>query len=186
MFSPTLDEFVALAQRGNLVPVTRRLLADFETPLSAYRKLRGQGESFLLESVEGGDTVGRYSFVGCNPRAVIKQTADRVEVLENGRVTEICRVTPQPAADDVGAVRDGLEVIERVMRRFQPVPVPGAPGFTGGAVGFIGYEFIHDIEPVVPRPPRDELGTPALYFLIADEVLVFDRVAQTFSIVSTP
>lgn len=183
MFSPTLDEFAALARRGNLVPVTRRLLADFETPLSAYRKLRGRGESFLLESVEGGETVGRYSFVGCNPRAVVKQTAGRVEVIENGRVAEICRVTPRPATGGAGAVRDGLEVVERVMRQFQPVPVPGAPGFTGGAVGFIGYEFIHDIEPVVPRPPRDELGTPALYFLIADEVLVFDRVAQTFTIV---
>ncbi|MFN3409704.1 MAG: anthranilate synthase component I [Limisphaerales bacterium] len=181
MFSPTLDEFVALAQRGNLIPVTRRLLADFETPLSAYRKLRGQGESFLLESVEGGDTVGRYSFVGCNPRAVIKQFADRVEVWENGQVVESFRVAREAQGADT--VRDGLEVIERVMRRFQPVSLPGAPAFTGGAVGFIGYEFIHDVEPVVPRPPRDELGTPTLYFLIADEVLVFDRVAQTFTVV---
>jgi anthranilate synthase component 1 len=183
MFSPTLDEFVKLAQRGNLVPVTRRLLADFETPLSAYRKLRGQGESFLLESVEGGDTVGRYSFVGCNPRATIKQTADRVEVIENGKVIESCRVTSQSVAGDASTVRDGLEVIERLMKQFKPVPVPGVPQFTGGAVGFIGYEFIHDVEPIVPRPPQDDLGTPVMYFLIADEVLVFDRVAQTFTVI---
>ena len=64
------------------------MLADIETPLSAYRKIRGQGESFLFESVEGGEHLGRYSFVGCNPRAVIRQTGDRVEVIENGKVVE--------------------------------------------------------------------------------------------------
>ena len=68
------------------------------------------------------------------------------------------------------------------MRRFRAVSRPGLPRFTGGAVGFIGYEFIHDIEPVIPRPPRDDLGTPAIYFLIADELLIFDRVAQTITI----
>jgi anthranilate/para-aminobenzoate synthase component I len=89
MYSPSLDEFLKLAAQGNLIPVTRRILADLETPLSAYRKIRGQGESFLFESVEGGEHIGRYSFVGCNPRAVIRQTAsNRVEVIENGKVVE--------------------------------------------------------------------------------------------------
>src|SRR6187401_3399193 len=88
MYYPTQDEFLRLAAEGNLIPVTRRLLADLETPVSAYRKIRGQGESFLFESVEGGDHVGRYSFVGCNPRAVIKQSGQKVEVIENGKVTE--------------------------------------------------------------------------------------------------
>ena len=88
MYSPTLDEFLKLAAQGNLIPVTRRILADLETPLSAYRKIRGQGESFLFESVEGGEHLGRYSFVGCNPRAVIRQIGSRVEVLENGKVVE--------------------------------------------------------------------------------------------------
>ena len=88
MYSPSLEEFVKLAAQGNLIPVTRKLLADFETPLSAYRKIRGTGESFLFESVEGGEHIGRYSFVGCNPRSVIKQTGNRIEVLENGKVIE--------------------------------------------------------------------------------------------------
>src|SRR5512134_1990065 len=88
MYSPTLDEFLQLASRGNLIPVTRKLLADIETPLSAYRKIRGPAESFLLESVEGGEHLGRYSFVGCNPRAVICQEGATVEVIENGRVVE--------------------------------------------------------------------------------------------------
>jgi len=226
MYSPTLEEFLKLAARGNLIPVTRRILADFETPLAAYRKIRGQGESFLFESVEGGEHIGRYSFVGCNPRAVIKQTGNRVEVIENGKVIETFSVggtgiapvvsgvapetggtaTPTPATHanpqssssneirrdaEFGqagrlfhqqTVRDGLEVVERVMKKYRPVAVPGLPRFTGGAIGFIGYEFIHDIEPVVPRPPHDDLKTPVMYFLVADQLLIFDRVQQTITI----
>ena len=182
MYSPTIEEFTQLSARGNLVPVARRLLADVETPLSAYRKIRGQGESFLLESVEGGEHLGRYSFVGCNPRAVIRQCGDKVEVIENGRVTASCSVSPQAAPGDAQVVKDGLVVVERLLAKFRPVAVPGLPRFTGGAVGYLGYEFIHDVEPIVPRPPKDELGTPVMYFLIADELLVFDRVAQTITV----
>ena len=226
MYSPTLDEFLKFATQGNLIPVTRRILADLETPLSAYRKIRGAGESFLFESVEGGEHLGRYSFVGCNPRAVIKQTENRVEVIENGKVVEmftvggtgvppvvsgvapetIQTVAPAPGAyanpqgsssDEIRRdaefgqagrpghptnVRDGLEVVERVMKKYRAVAVPGLPRFTGGAVGFIGYEFIHDVEPVVPRPPHDELKVPVMYFLVADQLLVFDRVQQTITI----
>jgi len=197
---PAKEEFLKLAGLGNLIPVTRRILADFETPLSAYRKIRGQGESFLFESVEGGEHVGRYSFVGCNPRAVIRQSGNRVEWIENGKLAGSFTVQgAQPLPAGLAApghtshsspdshpaaqpVPDGLAVVEQVMRRYQPVSRPGLPRFTGGAVGFIGYEFIHDIEPVIPRPPRDDLGTPVLYFLIADELLIFDRVAQTITI----
>jgi len=216
MYSPTFESFVKLAAEGNLIPVTRRILADFETPLSAYHKIRGQGESFLFESVEGGEHLGRYSFVGCNPRAVIRQTENLVEHIENGRVvgkytvsheskpveagpalaevtiseeglkihgkveemTVICE-TPAEAPE---IVRDGLEVVERLMKKYRAVALPGLPRFTGGAVGFIGYEFIHDVEPVVPRPARDDLKTPVMYFLIADELLIFDRVAQTITV----
>jgi anthranilate synthase component I len=217
MYSPSLDEFLKLAAQGNLIPVTRRILADFETPLSAYRKIRGQGESFLFESVEGGEHIGRYSFVGCNPRAVIKQTENCVEVLENGKVAEsfligstgvppvVSGVAPetssanQKSSDEIqrdaefeqagrlrspnpNFVRDGLEVVERVMKKYRAVAIPNLPRFTGGAVGFIGYEFIHDVEKSVPRPPNDELKTPVMYFLIADQLLIFDRVQQTITI----
>src|ERR1700704_5477465 len=99
MYLPAQDEFLKLATQGNLIPVTRRILADFETPLSAYRKIRGQGESFLFESVEGGEHLGRYSFVGCNPRAIIRQILGRVECLENGKVVEKFSVSGQPSAD---------------------------------------------------------------------------------------
>jgi anthranilate synthase component 1 len=213
MYSPDLKTFTELAKQGNLVPVTRRILADFETPLSAYHKIRGQGESFLFESVEGAEHIGRYSFVGCNPRAVVRQVGNRVELIENGKVTERKTVSNgnpdsgkknfeltaeamktygkveeftvavEQQASGEGTVRDGLEVIEQVMKRFRAVSLPGLPRFSGGAVGFIGYEFIHDIEPVVPRPPKDDLNTPVMYFLISDELLIFDRVAQTITIV---
>src|SRR5487761_2298699 len=100
MYSPTLEEFQKLATQGNLIPVARRILADLETPLSAYRKIRGQGESFLFESVEGGEHVGRYSFVGCNPRAVIKQTGGTVEVRQPGKPVETFTIGRE--------VKDGL------------------------------------------------------------------------------
>src|SRR5208283_153142 len=106
MYSPAPDEFLRLAAQGNVIPVTRRLLADIETPLSAYRKIRGAGESFLFESVEGGEHLGRYSFVGCNPRAVIRQTGAQVQVLANGRVLEEF-VVGGPACPGVQKVRDG-------------------------------------------------------------------------------
>src|SRR5438477_3026935 len=181
MYSPSLEGFQQLATQGNLIPVTRRLLADFETPLSAYRKLRGQGESFLFESVEGGEHIGRFSFVGFNPRAIIRQIGSRVEVLQNGKVIETHTTASAPKGEGQ-SVKDGLEVVEQALRKYRAVSVPGLPRFTGGAVGFIGYEFIHDVEPIVPRPARDELGTPTMYFLIADELLIFDRVAQTITV----
>src|SRR5512134_3532654 len=107
MHSPSLEEFEQLATHGNLIPVTRRLLADFETPLSAYRKIRGHGESFLFESVEGGEHLGRYSFVGCNPRTIIRQTGNRVEVLENGKARESFSVGPQREHGGSSHMKDG-------------------------------------------------------------------------------
>src|SRR5436190_3504479 len=173
-YSPSLKEFQQLAAQGNLVPVTCRLLADFETPLSAYQKIRGAGESFLFESVEGGEHIGRYSFLGCNPRATIRQVGNKVDLLESGKVIE---------SHIIGkGVRDGLEVIERTLKKYRGVSRPELPRFTGGAVGFIGYEFIHDVESVVPRPPKDELRTPTMYFIIAHQLLIFDRVNQTITV----
>src|ERR1700761_2994531 len=114
MYSPTLESFLKLAKHGNVIPVTRRLLADFETPLSAYHKIRGQGESFLFESVEGGEHLGRYSFVGCNPRAIIRQMGDRIELIENGKVTEEFLVTHAAPAEVTELAPDRLTVAQSV------------------------------------------------------------------------
>src|SRR5436305_3207923 len=123
MYSPTLEEFTHLAAKGNLIPVTRRLLGDFETPLSAYRKLRGQGESFLFESVEGGEHIGRFSFVGFNPRTIIRQTGKVLEVVHNGAVVEKFSVSTGAVAQEQ-CVRDGLEVVEKVLAQYRPVSLP--------------------------------------------------------------
>ena len=104
---PTKDEFCRLAEKGNLIPVTRRLLADQETPLTAYRKIRGQGESFLFESVEGGEHLGRYSFVGCNPRGMIRQFGDKIEWIEGGAVREEFKVVGRGNVHNKFGVEDG-------------------------------------------------------------------------------
>src|SRR5438046_1893997 len=154
MYSPTSEQFSGLATQGNLIPVTRRLLADFETPLSAYQKLRGQGESFLFESVEGGEHLGRFSFVGFNPRAIIRQIGQQLEVIENGQVIEKVAVTrslptevgvpaggserriyPAGGLSPTGkGIKDGLVMVEKVLKRYRAVSLPSLPRFTGGAV----------------------------------------------------
>lgn len=180
---PRLEEFRTLAERGNVIPVAHRILADEETPVSVYRKIRGEGEAFLFESVEGGEHLGRYSFIGCNPRAVIRQQGTDIQCIEQGKVTRRGTTLKDMANEDVVWVRDGLEMVQKIMEGFRAVQVPGLPRFTGGAVGFIGYEFIHDVEPTVPRPPLDDLETPTMYFIIADELIVFDRVKQTLTLI---
>jgi len=165
---PTREVFASLATQGNVIPVYTDLMADFETPVSAYAKLKDAGPSYLFESVEGGENLARYSFIGCRPRKVF---------VCGPRTTEI-RVPGQPT-QSVPTPRDPLALIEAEMRDYQPVTLPGLPRFTGGAVGFIGYEYVTRIEPSVPAVARDELGTPLLYFMLSDSLLIFDRAKQT-------
>lgn len=165
---PTRDAFASLAAQGNVIPVTTDLMADFETPVSAYAKLRAAGPSFLLESVEGGENLSRYSFIGCRPRKVLACGPQTTLVREPGRPDRTVATPPDP-----------LKLIEEELRGFRPVALPGLPRFTGGAVGFIGYEYVTRIEPTVPAAARDELGLPMLYFMLADSLLIFDRAKQT-------
>lgn len=176
--SPTKEEFLELSQESNLIPVSCRLLADFETPLSIYEKLSGLGDRFLFESVEGGEHLNRYSFVGTQPSGFVIQKGDQVEWWEKGKLVETAQVVSRQKKKDEGEVHDGLEVLERKMSQYRAAEIPGLPPFTGGAVGYIGYEFVHDVENTVPRPKEDECLTPTLYYFIADKLVVFDRVAQ--------
>src|ERR1700690_3454995 len=132
---PTREEFLALARIGNLVPVYADLMADFETPVSAYSKLRGHGPAYLLESVEGGENLSRYSFIGCRPRKIFACGPQTTEIRIPGQPTRTIPTPPDP-----------LTLIEAEMRGFKPVELPGMPRFTGGAVGFIGYEYVTRIE----------------------------------------
>jgi anthranilate synthase component I len=165
---PTRDEFVALARKGNLIPVYADLMADFETPVSAYAKLRGHGPAYLLESVEGGERLSRYSFIGCRPRKIFACGPATTEIREPGKPA---RVVPTP--------KDPLELIEAELKQFRPVKLPGLPRFTGGAVGFLSYEYVTRIEPTVPPAPKDELKIPLIYFMLSDSLLIFDRAKQT-------
>lgn len=165
---PTREVFASLAAQGNVVPVYTDLMADFETPVSAYAKLKHAGPSFLLESVEGGENLSRYSFIGCRPRKVFICGPDSTEV----------RIPGQPS-QRVTTPQDPLTLIQDEMSGYKPVTLPGLPRFTGGAVGFVGYEYLSRIEPSVPPAGENELGTPLLYFMLADSLLIFDRAKQT-------
>ncbi len=165
---PSKAEFLELARAGNVVPVYADLMADFETPVSAYAKLRAHGPAYLLESVEGGERLSRYSFIGCRPRKVFSCGPESTLIQEQGRSAH--RV-PTPA--------DPLSLVEAELKRFRPVRLPGLPRFTGGAVGYISYEYATRIEPTVPTASRDELGIPLVYFMLSDTLLIFDRAKQT-------
>ncbi|MEO6244413.1 MAG: anthranilate synthase component I [Opitutaceae bacterium] len=165
---PSKEAFATLATQGNVIPVYRDLMADFETPVSAYAKLKAAGPSYLFESVEGGENLARYSFIGCRPRKIFACGPTTTEVRQPGQPT---RTLPTPA--------DPLTLIEDEMRGHQPVAVAGLPRFTGGAVGFIAYEYVTRIEASVPAVAKDELGTPLLYFMLSDSLLIFDRAKQT-------
>jgi anthranilate synthase component 1 len=165
---PTKEAFAALAAQGNVIPVYADLMADFETPVSAYAKLKNAGPSYLFESVEGGENLARYSFIGCRPRKIFICGPETTEVRTPGSPSQLI---PTPA--------DPLTLIEEEMRGHKPVAVPGLPRFTGGAVGFIAYEYVTRVEPTVPAAAKDELGTPLLYFMLSDSLLIFDRAKQT-------
>ncbi len=165
---PTREAFLRLTEQGNIIPVYTDLMADFETPVSAYAKLKDAGPAYLLESVEGGERLSRYSFIGCRPRKIFICGPETTEVRIPGKATSI---VPTPA--------DPLVLIEREMSGFRPVKLPGMPPFTGGAVGFVGYEYVTRIERTVPAAARDELKMPLLYFMLSDSLLIFDRAKQT-------
>jgi len=165
---PTREEFLRLSARGNVVPVCTDLMADFETPVSAYAKLKDAGPAYLLESVEGGETLSRYSFIGCRPRKVLICGPATTEIRQPGRPVE---TVPTP--------QDPLTLLAAEMAAYKPVALPGLPRFTGGAVGFVGYEYITRIEPTVPPAKSDPLGVPLLYFMLSDSLLIFDRAKQT-------
>lgn len=167
---PQFDEFAQLADQGNLIPVYCELMADYETPVSVYAKLKADNESaFLLESIEGGANLNRYSFIGCNPRKTIRATLGG-ETLIRSRDGSEERV-PTPA--------DPLQLLEAEMAQYRPVQLPDMPRFVGGAVGYLGYEYIHCVEPTVPVADQDPLKMPVAHFLISDTLVIFDRARQT-------
>jgi len=169
---PSKEEFCKLAQKGNLIPVYVELLADCETPVDVYSKLRGQGKNaFLFESAESSQVSGRYSFVGFDLRTELVFRAGKVEIREG----EKCQTS------EMGA--DPLVFLQNYMAQFSPVSHGSLPLFFGGAVGFIGYEAVTYFEPTVRRAKKDDLQIPDALFLITDKLLIFDHLRKTLQIV---
>ena len=161
MYYPSLEEVKKLAGLGNLVPVYRAVQADLETPVSAYLKVAKPPYSFLLESVEGGERLGRYSFIGTEPYKVMKTGPG------------------QP-----GGEVDPLIPVEEEMDRYKLVQLPELPRFHGGGVGYLAYDTVSYFEPRVPMMPKDPQGLPQSVFMFADTLLVFDHVRHDIKVVS--
>jgi anthranilate synthase component 1 len=163
---PSLDEVRALAAEHDLVPVVTELLADCDTPVSAFLRLGMAPGSFLLESVEGGERLARYSFLGVSPMCTV--------TLDGGVATVV---------DALGAVSsepysDPLVPVEREVGRYRVAPLPGvAPPFAGGAIGFLSYEAATRYERI-PVAPRDPLGVPEGWFAVVDTLIAFDHVSH--------
>src|SRR5829696_9057540 len=168
---PSLEQARELARQGNVVPVRARFVDDCETPVSAFLKLRaGEPEGapcFLLESAEQGQ-VGRYSFVGIRPREVLRW--------DGGTLTRSNGGGEVDAPDPYAAVAEYLE-------RFRLAPVDGLPPFSGGAVGFFGYDLVRTVEPLGPPNP-DTLGLPDMALMVTDVLLAFDHLRHELTILA--
>jgi anthranilate synthase component 1 len=166
--TPGLAEVERLVREGgaNCIPVYREVLADLETPVSAYLKVAaGSAYAFLLESVEGGERLARYSFIGADPALTLR--------LHDGEL----RRERADGTTDARPFRDPLVALGEELARYRTVALPGLPRFAGGAVGYLGYEAVRYFEEL-PVPERDALGLPDGLFLLAETLLVFDHVRR--------
>jgi len=170
MYYPNKSEFIKLAKQGNLIPVYREMMADFETPLSCYSKIDEGDYSFLLESVEGGERIARYSFLGSNPSLVISSNGNIITLLE-GKETKAYR-----AEDPIGELR-------KIISKYKFVKTKGLPRFCGGLVGFFGYDIVRFIEEIPDKNP-DDLKIADSVFMLTDTILIFDHVDHKVKIVS--
>lgn len=166
MILPDFSQFSALAQQGNFVPVCQEWVADLDTPVSAwYRVCAGHPYSFLLESVEGGEKLGRYSFLGCDPVWVLEARGDRTtQTHRDGTVQTF--------------IGNPFQILEDCLRPYHPVKLPELPGGIGGLFGFWGYELIHWVEPRVSIFPIADGDLPDGCWMQVDNLLVFDQVKR--------
>ncbi len=174
-YSLTFEEFKQLAAQGNLIPLYREILADLETPVSAFAKIDHGPTAYLLESVEGGENWARYSFLGCGSSLVIREDEGAL-VVDRGRKTARIPIGYGPGLDPLERLRD-------LMSAYRPVTVLGLPRFVGGAVGFLSYDVVRYFEDL-PVRRKDSVGLPTLAFLLTDTLLIFDNVAQKIKVVA--
>ncbi len=163
MIMPSLSVFKELSLRGNLIPFYEEFPLESETPISAFLKIRDGSFSFLLESMEGVGKWGRYTFLGANPSILFRSKGSRFEVIKEG-LTVLS-----------GEERDPLVVLERILSRYKPVYDGNLPRFFGGAVGYVGYDYIRCLE----RIPDNHFSPPNLfdcYFMVIENLIVFDHL----------
>ncbi len=171
MYQPSYEDFCKKAKKGNLVPVYKEILADLETPVSAFLKIDDGKYSYLLESVEGGEKWGRYSFLGTSPFLVIRAKDRRIEIIRNGKKS-LFDTDENP-----------LLLLKKLIREYKPVAIDGLPPFFGGAVGYLAYDMIRHFEDI-PLKKRNSLELPDLVFLFTDTLLIFDNIRQRIKVVS--
>jgi len=173
MIKPTLREFLDLSRKGNVVPVYKEINADLETPVTAFLKIKKNNYSFLLESVEGKEKIARYSFLGSNPEMIFKSKGRDIEIIcahKHKSARFITKTTP-------------LDEIKKIMRDFKPVEVSGIPRFSGGMVGYLGYDLVRFFEKL-PDKNKDDLKISDSLFILAGTLLSFDHLSHTIKIIS--
>ena len=170
-YSLTLAEVRALAAQGNLIPLYREIVADLETPVSAYLKVARGPYSFLLESIEGGERMARYSFIGTDPHTVLRFSDGALQRWERSGTT-----SSAPCADPLAALRAELAGLRQV-------PQPGLPPLVGGAVGYLAYEVVRCYERL-PIKDTAALGVPDAIFMLTDTVLAFDHLRHSIKVMT--
>src|ERR1700691_573176 len=169
--SPARAEFLQLAATHSLVPVYRTLTADLETPVSAFLRLASdEPQSFLLESVEGGEKVGRYTFIGVRPYRTILSRGSSISINERGKSRSV--------------EGDVFALLKQLLAGQKPAHISGLPPFTSGAVGFFAYDVVRQIERL-PELAEDDLGIPDACLMFFDEVLAFDHVRKQIQLIVT-
>ena len=171
MYYPTKEDFIELSKKGNLIPVYRDILTDFETPLSAFAKIDKSDYSFLLESVEGGERLARYSILGSDPSLIFSSKLGKVTLTE-GKISST-----------FASKSDPIDELKKILNRYKFVNVKGLPRFSGGLVGFFGYDIVRFIEDLPAKNP-DDLKLPDCVFMLTNTLLIFDHVDHKIKIIS--
>ncbi len=168
MIFPSFEGFKKKLNQGNVIPIWKEVLADFDTPVSAFKKIESGSYAFLLESMEGGQKWGRYSILGSEPSVIFRSKGSRIEITENG----LTKTT----------VGDPFDNLRRLLSRYKPIYSPELPRFHGGAVGYFSYDAVRFVENL-PAVGEDELSLPDSLFVITDSILVFDNVSHKIKII---
>ncbi len=168
-YFPSLEDFKTLSGSYNMIPVHRDILGDLETPVSAFLKIDTGGDAFLLESVEGGETQGRYSILGIRPGMVVRSNNGITEVVESG----ISKKTATPPLDALKEIMDG----------FKAAHIEGLPKFYGGAIGYVGYDMVRHFERLPDIAPKS-LDTDDMFFMFPETLMVFDNVEHKIKIIA--